>query len=111
MAKTRSRSIGDVGESIAAQFLIDRGLEIVDRNVFVDGDEIDIIYRGEDGLIAVEVKTVTNGGDPLESFTEVKMQRVRRASSGYGRPVRAIDAVGVSIGESGVEVRWLRGVV
>ncbi len=96
------------GEDVAVGFLERRGLRIVGKNVFVDRDEIDIVYQGEDGLVAVEVKTVEKGSDPFDAFTEEKMRRVRRAVSHYGHPIVAIDAIGVTLSRSGVEVRWLR---
>lgn len=99
-----------MGESVAVRFLVDRGVEIVDRNAFVDRDEMDIIYRGDVGLVAVEVKTVSNGTDPFGAITDEKMKRLRRAASGYGRPIVAIDGIGVTLCDWGLEVRWLRGI-
>lgn len=103
-----SREIGLRGEGIAVRFLEQRGMRVVGKNVFVDRDEIDIIYQGEEGLVAVEVKTVEKGSDPFEALTDEKMRRVRRAASGYRYPIAAIDAIGVALSDRGVEVRWLR---
>jgi putative endonuclease len=110
MVRTRSRSIGDIGESIAVEFLERRGFRIVDRNVFVDRDEIDVIYRGEEGLVAVEVKTTRPGADPFDGITDEKMRRVRRAVARYVHPITAIDAIGIVLGTAGAEIRWLRGI-
>ena len=85
-------------------------MRVVDTNVFVNRDEIDIIYRGNKGLVAVEVKTVTGGVEPFEALTDEKMRRLRRAVAGYEQPIVALDAIGVTIGSSRTEIRWLRGI-
>jgi putative endonuclease len=110
MAVTASRNIGDIGEGIAVEFLERRGYRIVDRNAFVDRDEIDVIYEGEDGLAAVEVKTTQSGSDPFDAVTDTKLHRIARAVAGYGYPIVSIDVIGVILGSDGVEVRWLRGI-
>lgn len=110
MTQVRSRHVGAVGERIAARFLEHRGLPVVGRNIYVDRDEIDIIYRGHSGLVAVEVKTVTGGADPFDGLDDEKMRRFRRAVAGYQRPIVGIDGIGVRFSRNGVEVRWLRGV-
>jgi putative endonuclease len=110
MVRSISKELGLHGERIAAVFLRRRGVSVVDTNVFVDRDEIDIIYREKEGLVAVEVKTVTGSVDPFEALTDEKMRRLRRAISGYERPIVALDAIGVTIGRSGAEIRWLRGI-
>jgi putative endonuclease len=110
MRRFASRELGSFGESVAVAFLERRGLRIVGTNVFVDRDEIDIVYRADGGLVAVEVKTVQGSGDPIDALTEPKMLRIRRAVSRYAGQIVAIDAIGVAIREDGAEVRWLRGI-
>lgn len=110
MAVTTPRDIGDIGENIAVEFLEQRGHRIVDRNVFVDRDEIDVIYEGVEGLAAVEVKTTESGADPFDAITDTKLYRIRRAIAGYSYPIVSIDVIGVILGSDGVEVRWLRGI-
>lgn len=110
MTQTHAKRIGALGEMIAARFLAERGLRVVDRNAFVDGDEIDIVYEREGELIAVEVKTSSNNDDPMDAFVAAKMHRVARAVSGYHLPIVEIDAVAVALGPDGVEIRWLRGI-
>jgi len=105
-----SRSLGSFGEDVAARFLERRGLRIVDRNAFVDRDEIDIVYEFAGRFVAVEVKTTSSDTDPIRAIDDTKMHRVRRAVSGYHLAISGIDAVGVAVRPSGVEVRWLRGI-
>ncbi len=105
-----SKRLGLRGEDVAVAFLARRGVSVVETNVFVDRDEIDIVYRGSKGLVAVEVKTVSRGTEPFDALTDEKMRRLRRAIAGYERPIVALDAIGVTIGRSGAEIRWLRGI-
>ena len=52
-----NRKIGEKGESIAAQFLLDKGFVIVERNWRTGHKEIDLICKQADIYIFVEVKT------------------------------------------------------
>jgi putative endonuclease len=110
MAVTASRSAGDIGEGIAVEFLERRGYRIVDRNVFVDRDEIDVIFKGAEGFVAVEVKTTQRGADPFDAITATKLHRMHRAVAGCAYPIASIDVIGVMLRGEGVEVRWLRGI-
>ncbi|MDK1011076.1 MAG: YraN family protein [Actinomycetota bacterium] len=110
MNSEKSKQVGAIGETIAVRFLHERGLRIVERNVFVDRDEIDIIYERDGEFVAVEVKTSSNDDDPLEAFDDVKMHRVRRAAAGWRVPIVEIDAIAVTLRRNGVEIRWLRGI-
>jgi putative endonuclease len=111
MTGVTSRQLGAFGEKVAVDFLERRGIQIVATNAFVNRDEIDIIYRGDEGLVAVEVKTVCDGRDPIDALTDLKMRRLRRAVAGYVRPIVAIEAIGVTIRDDIAEIRWLRGIV
>ena len=110
MARVASKMLGLLGEEAAVAFLTRRRVHVVGSNVFVARDEIDIIYRSDDGLTAVEVKTVTGIADPFEAPTDEKIRRLRRAIAGYERPIVALDAIGVTIGRPGAEIRWLRAI-
>ena len=110
MNRSTSNDVGAFGEKVAVGFLVRRGFRIVSTNTFVDRDEIDIIYRGDQGLVAVEVKTACGGRDPLEALTEVKTRRLRRAIAGYVSPIVAFEAIGITIRDDIAEIRWLRGI-
>lgn len=54
--------IGKVGENIAAHWLKNRGMAVIDRNFRKKFGEIDIVSRETDGKIHfIEVKTVSYG--------------------------------------------------
>lgn len=60
--------IGNKGEDLAVEFLISNGYEILHRNWRYRKAEIDIIAKGQHGLVFIEVKTRTssNFGKPEE---------------------------------------------
>jgi putative endonuclease len=59
-----------------------RGYRILGSNVWIGGNELDLIVRRGNDLVFVEVKgkSGTGFGDPLEMVTAEKMRRVRRAA-------------------------------
>lgn len=60
---SEKRTFGDIGESLAAKFLMKRGFDILDRNYQKKWGEIDIISRETLGNVEkyrfIEVKTVS----------------------------------------------------
>ena len=69
--------------------------------------EIDIVVAYGEHRAAVEVKTIQTGGldDPAYAFTRAKADQVRRLANRLGIP--RVDLVAVSIGPSGVAIRWV----
>lgn len=83
---------GDLGEALAAEYLVDRGYVILERNYRALSAEIDLICEDQpasDGvtgeLVFVEVKTRTSTryGEPLEAVTPKKLALVQRAADHY----------------------------
>lgn len=99
-----TRSLGRMGEGLAAEFLARRGWTLLGRNVRVGRREIDLIVTRGEVLAFVEVKTRAGDafGEPLEAISFQKRQDVARAAAGWlreqggaaGRTIR-FDAVGV----------------
>lgn len=54
-------ALGEFGEELAAKFLIEKGYQILHRNVLFRYGEIDIIARDVDEIVFVEVRTRTIG--------------------------------------------------
>jgi putative endonuclease len=73
-------AIGRFGEELAARWLEDAGLRILDRNWRCSEGEIDIVAQDGDTLVICEVKTRsgTGFGDPAEAVTGPKSARLRR---------------------------------
>lgn len=72
-------ALGAHGEQLAAEYLADAGMEIVERNWRSRHGEIDLIAADGDGLVFVEVKTRTGTafGLPAEAVTATKQRRIR----------------------------------
>ncbi len=80
--KTKSNQvIGAQGEEAVAQFLINRDIEIIERNWRVREGEIDIIALYPSGIFSfVEVKTRSSiaFGHPFEAINRDKAYRMQR---------------------------------
>ena len=109
--------VGAWGETLAAEFLMKLGWDILERNWRCRAGEIDLVAREPGGrVVLVEVKTRSGRGfgAPLEAITVAKQAKLRelahhwrRAHRGAG-PVR-VDAVGVLRERDGVEITHVRG--
>ena len=68
---------GNEGEQLAADFLIRKGFEIVERNYRYRHSEIDLIVRKDNWLIFVEVKARSSFafGHP-EEFVDYKKEKM-----------------------------------
>jgi putative endonuclease len=79
------RFLGKWGEDTAANYLIDQGLVIVGRNWRCAYGEIDLIARGNDALIFVEVKTRGSDqyGNPEDSVTWKKRDHMLKSALAY----------------------------
>ncbi len=74
------RALGAWGERLAARYLREHGLAIVDRNWRCRYGEIDIVARDGDCLVFCEVKTRSGEGfgAPFEAVTWRKQRRLRQ---------------------------------
>ncbi len=73
-------ALGRHGEDIAARYLLDLGLILLDRNWRCNEGELDLVLRDGSTLVACEVKTRSGavGGSPHEAVTRVKLDRLLR---------------------------------
>lgn len=80
-----NKAIGKYGETIATDYLINNGYEILDKNFQTRYGEVDIIGQKNDMIIFFEVKSrYTNSfGTPLESVTCHKKGKIISISSYY----------------------------
>lgn len=96
-------SLGKYGEELAARYLHECGMQILERNWRCSEGEIDVVALDGDCLVVCEVKTRrgTGVGDPLEAVTWEKARRLRRLTAAYLRsrpgtvPEVRIDVIGV----------------
>ena len=95
-------TLGRTGERLAADYLEDHGIRVIDSNWRCASGEIDLVGLDGAELVIVEVKTRSSRryGDPLEALTRAKLVRLRTLAVLWARehqrvpgPLR-IDAVG-----------------
>ena len=76
---------GKQGEELAAQYLINKGYEILERNWRNIHKEIDIIAKDGKDLVIVEVKTrqTDEYGEPDVAVTKKKQRMLISAANAY----------------------------
>ncbi len=80
-----NQNIGKIGEDLAADFLIKKGYQILERNYRFSHGEIDIVAKQNETLIFVEVKTRNNleYGEPEYAITKNKQRQIRKMANLY----------------------------
>lgn len=80
-----NKKAGDFGEDIAAEYLVQNGYEIIERNYRFGHGEIDIIAKKNNVLVFIEVKTRTSleFGEPEYAVTKTKQNQVRKIAAAY----------------------------
>ena len=97
--------LGNFGERLAATYLTDAGLRVLDRNWRCREGELDIVARDRDALVFCEVKTRRGVGFglPVEAVTPTKQRRLRTlahrwlAAHDEHAPELRFDVVGVLV--------------
>lgn len=111
--------LGVTGEQLAADYLEDRGLRIIDSNWRCRAGEIDLVALEGNDLVVVEVKTRSSRryGDPLEAVSLAKARRLRTLAVMWAREhhhvpgLLRIDAVGIVMERGSLpEIDHRRGV-
>ena len=82
--------LGRRGETVAANYLADRGLVLLSRNWRCRDGELDVVATDGKALVVCEVKTRATDefGDPAEFVSRDQMTRIRRASHAWLRRYR-----------------------
>jgi len=106
--------LGRKGEELAARFLKEKGYQILETNWRFDRNELDMIAKEGNTLVAVEVKTrhSTLLGDPEMAVTREKQRRIIRSANAYVRfkrwniPVR-FDIISIVISGEKTEINHI----
>ncbi|NBH14123.1 YraN family protein [Lachnospiraceae bacterium] len=103
-AKHNQRAKGMQYEKLAAEFLEQKGFQVLQHNFYSRYGEIDLIARDEGYLVFVEVKyrESSRSGYPLEAVDGRKRRKICRTADAYclrygyseGTPCR-FDVVGI----------------
>ena len=86
LKRSKNQAIGLIGESRIADFRVQQGDEILDRNWRVREGEIDLVSLDSSGSFHfIEVKTRSSlaFGHPFEAISQVKLLRMQRLAMGW----------------------------
>ena len=77
--------LGAAGEARAADWYLERGYEILERNWRCRSGELDLVLSQGDQVVFCEVKTRSSGvfGTPVEAVTWDKQRRIRRLAAAW----------------------------
>ena len=80
-----NKKIGEWGERLAAEFLIKKGYEVIEKNYRFSHGEIDLIVRREELLVFVEVKARSRPyyGYPEEAVNHYKIKIITNVAEEY----------------------------
>ena len=80
-----TKEIGNLGESLAEEYLKEKGWKILSTNYCAKGGEIDIIGYKRKQLVFFEVKTRSseNYGTPAQAVDRRKINCIRAAASDF----------------------------
>ncbi len=106
-----TRARGNIAEERGCEYLRNKGLRIIDRNVYNRFGEIDIIAIREDVLHFVEVKSAMSYEQAVNNITCAKLQKLNRTIQTYLQQKRlnldyCIDALIVTDGE----IEWIENI-
>lgn len=78
---TYQKKIGDFGEKIAEEYLVEKGYQVLDRKYTTRFGELDLVTMEAGCIVFVEVKTRTSTtfGTPEDSITPAKIERIENA--------------------------------
>lgn len=83
--KNYNKSIGNMGEMLAANYLTKRGYKILDRNFRCKHGEIDLIGKDTNVISFIEVKSryTTSYGLPREAVNFIKKKHIYSTAKYY----------------------------
>lgn len=93
---------GRLGEDLAVKYLIEKGYQVLERNLYIGRLEIDIIASKEEIIYFFEVKSsyLTDGESPLVRIDTKKLNHLYRAAFGYladKKMNQAFEVMGISV--------------
>jgi len=109
------KAIGDEAESLACEYLSERGLSLLTRNYRCRGGEIDLIMQHDDSLVFIEVRYRKNivYGRAAETVTACKQRRLIHCARFYMQQHRAwnvparFDVVSIEGQPGQLQISWI----
>jgi putative endonuclease len=107
------RAYGGAGEAAAEQYLLHRGMRLVERDVRLRAGQLDLVMLDGDCVVVVEVKARRGRGFglPQEAVTWRKRRKLRELAEIYHQlhprlgDERRVDVVAVDLDRAGQPVR------
>lgn len=80
--KNSKKTTGLLGERLAAKFFLEKGYQFLEKNYHEIYGEIDLIFKKNEELVFVEVKTRTwnSHGEGFESVDEKKLEKLSKTA-------------------------------
>ncbi len=119
MAKSKQNSlqIGNAAESLACDYLQERGLKLLIRNYRAPYGELDLVMQDHDHIVFVEVRFRRHHryGSGADSVTASKRDKLTKTALYYlqqhpkqaKHPVR-FDVISLSVTDGQVNVEWIK---
>jgi putative endonuclease len=105
---------GETGEALALQYLVERGLRLIERNYRCRYGEIDLVLQDGKTIVFAEVRVRRNGrfGGAAASVTTSKQQKLIAAAQHYlsrmrTAPVCRFDGIALDSLDS-ANIDWIR---
>lgn len=111
--KTKNKSTGNLGEELAADFLVNLKYKILDRNLRLPFGEIDILAETQGIIVIVEVKTVKGAMFGLaQELVRFKKQNklkllAKAIEQKYPNRTVRIDVIGVDFSDDDPKIEHL----
>ncbi len=115
--KPSSLQIGNAAESLACDYLQQRGLKLITRNYHAPFGELDLIMREHDQIVFVEVRFRRHNryGSGADSVTANKQDKLIKTALYYLQqhpkqakyPLR-FDVISVSAADGQTDVEWIK---
>lgn len=104
----RQHALGRAGESMAANYLKQQGIAVLDRNWRCPQGELDIVASDGDQVIFCEVKTRSgvDYGSPGEAVSSTKVRRLRHVARAW---LNANAVTGCQVRFDVISVLWPPG--
>jgi len=115
-----NRKFGEWGEQIAADYLNNHNVEIIDRNIRTNYGEIDILGQKDGVLIFFEVKTrrTEDFGNPEDAVNYTKREHMRNSAMEFIQSNQElemdwrIDVIAIYVGKKNkLEIRWFKNAI
>ncbi|MBA6232526.1 MULTISPECIES: YraN family protein [unclassified Colwellia] len=83
--KVTTRETGNITEKVAANYLVEQGLIIQEKNLYSRAGEIDIIMKDGNTIVFIEVKYRASAlfGGAISAISEKKQQKIRKTAAFY----------------------------